>query len=235
MVDELSSKLGTAKEQIRVTYYTDPYDVWGLAVEPVLDKLMEEFPGRLRVVYRAFPIVRDVDEVLPADKTERIRFFQGLASLFREVSKRTGIKMDPSFLYDDPPKSTWPACTAFKAAMRQGTRRGDRFLRRLRRAGLQENRNITRGEVLKELAQDSGLDIDRFMRDFYSKETEREVEEDFEKGIREGVEGIPALVFGNDRGLQVTVLGVRSFEEYRKVVGWLSGGEGEAPYHSFYA
>lgn len=231
----MSSKPGTSKEQIQVTYYTDPYDVWGLAVEPVLDKLREQFSGRLKVTYRAFPIVKDVDEVLPADKTERIQFFQGLATFFREVSKRTGIKIDPSFLYDDPPKSTWPACTAFKAAMRQGTRKGERFLRRLRRAGLQESRNITRGEVLKELAEDSGLDIDRFMRDFYSKETEREVEEDFETGIREGVAGIPALVFGNDRGLRVTVLGVRSFEEYRKVVSWLSAGEGDAPYHSFYA
>jgi predicted DsbA family dithiol-disulfide isomerase len=179
--------------------------------------------------------VKDIDEILPDDPAERIEAIQGLAAFFREVSDNTGIDLDPSFLYDDPPNSTWPACLAFKAAMRQGRRKGETFLRRLRRACLQKRKNITKSDVLESIARDCGLDVEEFLKDFYSEETEREVHEDIEMGVKEGITGMPALVFGNQSGLRVTVLGPRSLQEYRKVIRWLSTNQSEDIHRSFYA
>lgn len=56
-----------------------------------------------------------------------------------------------------------------------------------------ENQNRIGENLFDELAQTIGLDLDRFKKDSASNEIKEKIEDDFESGIRSGVNGTPSF------------------------------------------
>jgi putative protein-disulfide isomerase len=98
---------------------------------------------------------------------------------------------DPGFLYD-----TDPAARAVVRVRRDNPEGAIAYLGRLQRAFYAEDRNITRPEVLAELAADYGVAPEAFLADFDTDDLKHETWADYGVSQRAGVTGFPTLVAG---------------------------------------
>jgi protein-disulfide isomerase len=83
-------------------------------------------------------------------------------------------------------KFAWPAAIAALAANRQG-----KFWEL--HDQLYENYNRLSEQKIRELAQQVGLDMEKFDKDMKDPELKALVERDFQEGARAGVRGIPTI------------------------------------------
>ncbi len=140
---------------IALSYYTDPACPWSWALEPSLRKLLRVFPESLRVSYVMCGIAREF-----GDPTGFVRGALG-------ASAASGMPVDVRLWFEGPPRSSYPACIAVKAAAEQGD--PGPYLRRLREGLLARRRKLDSAEALVEEARAvPGLDIERFRIDLAS-------------------------------------------------------------------
>ena len=102
-------------------------------------------------------------------------------------------------------KFAWPAAIAALAANRQG-----KFWEL--HDQLYENYNKLSEQKIRELAQQVGLDMEKFDKDMKDPELKALVERDFQEGARAGVRGIPTI-FVNGRMLRN-----RSFQGFQAAI-----------------
>ena len=107
---------------------------------------------------------------------------------------------------DYPSRGLW-ALRAGEAARNQGPALYDRYHRALLRARHEEKRDIADMGVLRELAEQSGLDVERFQSDMADRRLQKRISLDHTRAVRElNVFGTPTLVFGGDQAAYVKTL-----------------------------
>jgi SAM-dependent methyltransferase/predicted DsbA family dithiol-disulfide isomerase len=106
----------------------------------------------------------------------------------------TGNPVDPGYFAKTRVTSTYPACTAFKAAERQDRRKAERYLRRMMEA-FQVQAVPWSEENGVRLAQEVGLDPARLRADLHSKEVEQAFAQDMEAMRREHVNFLSLAVY----------------------------------------
>jgi predicted DsbA family dithiol-disulfide isomerase len=154
-----------------------------------LDKIMPEYLGRVKVRERPFPLEVFTNEPPSRDELEQEKWLAALQEPLAEFRP-----------YDntDFPTSTLPAFEAAWCAFRQGQSLGHDYDLRIRRAFFAHSRNIARRDVLIELAEEAGLDVPRFTRQFDGGEARQHI-------LREGqlgrdhyrVRGTPTLMMAD--------------------------------------
>ena len=102
-------------------------------------------------------------------------------------------------------KVAWPAAIAALAANKQG-----KFWEL--HDQLYENYNRLSDQKIREIAQQVGLDIEKFDKDMKDPELKAIVERDFQEGAKAGVRGIPTI-FVNGRQLKN-----RSFQGFQAAI-----------------
>ena len=102
-------------------------------------------------------------------------------------------------------KFAWPAAIAALAANKQG-----KFWEL--HDQLYENYNRLSDQKIREIAQQVGLDIEKFDKDMKDPELKAIVERDFQEGAKAGVRGIPTI-FVNGRQLKN-----RSFQGFQAAI-----------------
>ena len=102
-------------------------------------------------------------------------------------------------------KFAWPAAIAALAANKQG-----KFWEL--HDQLYENYNRLSDQKIREIAQQVGLDMEKFDKDMKDPELKAIVERDFQEGARVGVRGIPTI-FVNGRQLKN-----RSFQGFQAAI-----------------
>ena len=102
-------------------------------------------------------------------------------------------------------KFAWPAAIAALAANKQG-----KFWEL--HDQLYENYNHLSDQKIREIAQQVGLDMEKFDKDMKAPELKAIVERDFQEGARIGVRGIPTI-FVNGRQLKN-----RSFQGFQAAI-----------------
>jgi protein-disulfide isomerase len=102
-------------------------------------------------------------------------------------------------------KFAWPAALAALAANKQG-----KFWEL--HDQLYENYNRLSDQKIREIAQQVGLDLEKFDKDMKDPELKAIVERDFQEGARAGVRGIPTI-FVNGRQLKN-----RSFQGFQAAI-----------------
>jgi Thioredoxin len=102
------------------------------------------------------------------------REFEGLDELvmnWLEHSADSEMPVDPRIWSDAPPRTSYPACIAVKAAADQGREAEERYLRALREGFMCRRRKLDSPEPLIEEARAAGLDAGRFRIDLESNAT----------------------------------------------------------------
>jgi predicted DsbA family dithiol-disulfide isomerase len=166
---------------VHVLYVTDPLcpRSWGL--EPRVRRIEAEFGDEVTITY------------VMGGRWREIAPSQALAEVL-DVAAETGMPVDPRLWLDAPPKSSYPACLAVKAAAEQGL--DGRYLRRVREAVMCEQVKADTADALTALARDvPGLNVERFSIDLASNAITEAFAADLEKAA--GHE-LPALVVEGD-------------------------------------
>ena len=85
---------------------------------------------------------------------------------------------------------------------------------RLRHAALEQGLNVTRPDIVFELAERAGLQMNRFTAAFGSSQTRRLIREEYRLARGRGVRRVPTLVIAN----RWMISGLRETGEYRELL-----------------
>jgi predicted DsbA family dithiol-disulfide isomerase len=140
---------------VHVSYVTDPACPASWGAEPTHRRLLAEFGDEVAITYVMGGIARRFDRPL-----EQLR-------AWLDAAERSAMPVDARMWLDDPPKSSYPACLAVKAAAEQG--RDAAYLRRLREGFAVEGRRLDTPDALVAAAGEvDGLHLERFRVDLGS-------------------------------------------------------------------
>lgn len=175
-------------------YFADPMCSWCYGFSPVIDEIRRAY-GRALPIRVVMGGLRPgtAEPMTPDAKRETVAHWS-------HVREASGLPFDPAvveregFIYD-----TDPAARAVVVARRDGEELAARYLAAAQRAFYAENRDVTSGDVLGELAAELGLDRGRFLAAWSSAEAKQETWRDYAIARRAGVTGFPTLVGGPDR------------------------------------
>jgi predicted DsbA family dithiol-disulfide isomerase len=174
-----------------------------------LHAIMPELRERATLRIRPFPLELIDGESAPRDILDQEWWLAAIQEPAADFAPYSG---------DDWPTTTLPAFEAAWCAARQGEEAYATYDLRVRRAFFAEGRNIGRWAVLREIAEETGLDRDRFDRDVASGEARPAVVEDARLGReRYRVRGTPTLMLADGTKLRLPIAYPRM--EERKVVG----------------
>ena len=193
-------------------YFSDPMCSWCYGFSPVIEDIRRTFG-------HALPIRVVMGGLRPGTETPMTEEAKlEIADHWTHVREATGLPFDgsgmarPGFAYD-----TDPAARAVVVARRDGEEMAAAFLTRTQRAFYAEGRDVTRPEVLADLAEEMGLDRDEFLVALASEIVKEETWRDYAISQRAGVTGFPTLVAGpNAEGVYGVV--TRGFAPGEQVV-----------------
>jgi predicted DsbA family dithiol-disulfide isomerase len=199
---------------VRLDVFSDYLCPWCYNAAVRIAEVEREYGDRVRVHWRAFPLIPDRQ---PGRR---------VTQKTRERRQRVATE-EPRALFVAPeletalPSSSVPAQTAAKCAERQGEAAFARFHRGLFVAQFRDNLDIGRRDVLWSLAGACGLDLERFEADFASGEAYEAVLHDCAEGAAWfGVSALPTVIFDE----KLSLVGAVPTERYRLMIDWILAG-----------
>ncbi|HEU4658589.1 MAG TPA: DsbA family protein [Capillimicrobium sp.] len=140
---------------VHVSIYTDPACPYSWAAEPAIRRLMVEFGDTLSITYVMGGLAR------------QFKHPEATLGHWLDAAAVSGMPADPRLWLEAPPRSSYPACLAVKAAAEQGLDAA--YLRRAREGFAYERRSLDNADGLIGLARTvPGLDVERFRVDLDS-------------------------------------------------------------------
>jgi predicted DsbA family dithiol-disulfide isomerase len=180
-----------------------------------LSEVEQGYRGHVEVHWRAFPLIA-------VNRPGR------RASDQTRESRRRAQADEPRAVFELPaegtelPASSVPALTAAKAAERQGAGAFDAFHHRLFAAHFRDNLDISRADVLGDVAGAAGLDLDRFRDECASGDAYRAVLHDYAEAVAWfGVSALPTAIFNE----KISLVGAVPVDRYRLLIEWMLAGE----------
>ncbi|ACP35257.1 DSBA oxidoreductase [Sulfolobus islandicus Y.G.57.14] len=192
---------------VKITFFHDVLCPFCFVTSRRLRSVARKFNDEIVVKHKAFMIISSLDDLKAAAPTE-----EEARELFKQefsIIKRYFPDYDPEKVIGKG-KITWvwslPPLMACKAAEYQ---RGDNgywdYFDKAQERFFLEGENVNDDNVLIQIAEELGLDIEKFKEDFKSKKARMSVYEDEAEAHAMGIRGVPALLV-NDywliRGVQ---------------------------------
>ena len=202
----------------QLVYVADPMCSWCWGFSPVIDSIRDHFGSDLQVRLLLGGLRPGTTEAMDDAAKAMIR------EHWEHVQERTGQPFDFTFFDRDGfVYNTEPPSRAIVAARRQDSETAFSLLKKIQKAFYAENRDVTDGDVLCDLAAGSGMDRKAFGDLFDSKNVRQETIDDFAAARRAGVDGFPALIAGTDsEGYEVITIGCRPWEQIKSLItSWL--------------
>ena len=138
-----------------MTYFTDPACPWSWAAEPGLRRLQAEFGDSLSFTYVMGGLAREFRK--PTETMHHVL----------DACAASGMPVDPRVWLDAPPRSSYPACHAVKAAAEQGL--DGPYLRVVREGLMVDRKSMDNADALTDAARRvPGLNVERFKIDLQS-------------------------------------------------------------------
>ncbi|HEX4180029.1 MAG TPA: DsbA family protein [Caulobacteraceae bacterium] len=208
-------------EGLHFIYFADPMCSWCWGFAPVIERLHAAYG-------EALPIRLVLGGLRPG--TDQSMTEQAKASTrthWEHVREASGQPFDfaffdrQGFVYD-----TDPAARATVLARRRRPELTLAYLHRAQRAFYAENRDITKFQVLADLAAEFGLDRDDFLASLDAEDLKHETWRDYGTSQRAGVKGFPTLIAGpnTDGTFGLITSGFQPAEQILPVIEtWVAG------------
>jgi predicted DsbA family dithiol-disulfide isomerase len=195
------------KKPLSILLYQDVLCAWSYLAETRLAPLREELRGLVSFRTRPFAL-------RPREKQPSPRELEAWSKqILKARAEPDGGALSPALWQEgDPPRSSVPALAALEAARMQGPGARQQLSRKMRKAALEQGVNVSRTDVVLELASGLGFDMNRFTAAFTSPETHTLILEEHRLAATRGVKGVPTLVLGGRWMLS----GLRQTAEYRE-------------------
>ncbi len=187
--------------RVRVTWYTDPINVWCWGCEPAVRRLQVRYADSVDVdlvmggLFEDFGPIREYWARMSGG-----RWQDSVRAFLDAVAAHHRMPMDvPRMMASvEDLNSTWPSCIAVKAAGLQGRSREYPYLRRFREAMYLEGRAATTRDVQIELASEIGLDVPAFVHALDEGAAEAAFHADLESCRAKSVTGFPTFELSRD-------------------------------------
>ncbi|WCP69852.1 DsbA family protein [Vibrio tubiashii] len=178
----------------KLYYVYDPMCSWCWGYKPVWQQICQILEGKIDIQYVVGGLAPDSDQPMPKEMQQQI------ASYWKRIEDFLGTQFNYDFWNKNiPRRSTYPACRAVLAARKQSAEK--QMLTAIQTAYYLEARNPSDSDVLIDLADSIGLDLERFESDFGSVTLNEEFmrELDFARSI--GGNSFPSLFVQTAEGL----------------------------------
>ncbi|MHA6250028.1 DsbA family oxidoreductase [Pontibacter sp. CAU 1760] len=202
---------------VEIEFYTDPLCCWSWAMEPQWRRLRFAYQGKVKWRYRMGGLIPNWDSF--SDPMNAVSRPLQMGPLWLEAKYKSGMPIRERVWYENPPKSSYPACIAVKAAEMQSPVAAEAYLRKLREAIMLHGKDIADWEVLQQVGEElhkenqALVDVDRLQRDMGSKAAREAFEEDLQKVRLHGISRFPALTMKREgEGQGVIIIGYRPYE-----------------------
>lgn len=203
------AQMSRSSKQTQVLVYQDVLCAWSWLADLRLSQLQREVTDVLRFVVRPYPM-RPMESLPSEDEINR-----AVRDLEAAAKEREALPLRPDlWTCGDPPRSSIEPLAALEAARLQGEAARVELQNRLRHAALEQGLNVTRPDVVFELAARAGLQMNRFSAAFGSSQTRRLIREEYRLARGRGVRSVPTLVIAN----RWMISGVREVGEYRELL-----------------
>lgn len=205
------------EKPIKIKYFSDPIcsACWG--VEPALRRLKLEYGNSIEFEYHMGGLLPSWEamggRVNPAS----------LAAQSDEMNKHFQMPFNGEVWIQDPPKSSYPASIAFKAAQMQNEEKAIKFLRLIREDLYVRSLNIAKWEHIEKAALAVGLDIERLKTD-YQGDAKQTFQEDLLLAHKMGVRGFPCFIVTNSEGAKEIVYGIKPYREFEAALEKIHSG-----------
>lgn len=220
-VDDDLDRRTDAESLVEVVFYTDPLCSWSWALLPSWRRLIDAFGDRLTYRYRMGGMIGSWDTY--DDPLNSVSKPSQMGPLWYQVRETTGVDLDHQIWMVDPPSSSYPPSVAVKAAELQSLVSGERYLTRIWRAVMTERRNISRRDVLLELAKElvsvepEVLDVQRFRRDLNGEAAREAFRDDLKEARYREIGRFPTLTFRRPGRKGVIITGYRPYDHLEAV------------------
>lgn len=207
---------------VEATYFTDPLCSWSWALEPERRRVAAEFGAAIH--WRTVMGGMISDWLSYSDPLNAVSRPAQMGPQWLHVKQLTGAPIDERIWAEDPPSSSYPACLAVKAAQLQGKAAGDAYLDHLWSAVMRERRNVSRTEVLLELADELAaggvvpFDAGLFRTDLDSEEAREAFREDLKETRYREVGRFPTLILHARGGRGILLAGYRPYDVLRSAL-----------------
>ena len=212
---------------MEIVSFTDPYCTWCWGSEPILRKIQVVYGKQVQIRFVMGGLVADIRHFNdPGAGIGGHHWYRQVAEHWAEAARVHKMPVDEQVFFDikDDVFSTHPACIAFKAAQLQGEEIGNRYLRRLREAASAERLAIQHVDVQVALAEEVGLDLDRYRQDLESGAAANAFRQDLHECRQRGVYGFPSFLLTYN-GEEVLLRGYTSYQTFNYWFDNLSNGQ----------
>jgi len=193
---------------VEIVLYGDVLDPWAWIAERRISLAADGFHGRFTTLRHA-PLPRRWEPRAPTTAERRAR----ARELQRAAREPDAPPLSPALWSDAgiAPLGSAPALIAVAAARLGGDAAAEHLRAVLREAALVEGIDVSRRDVIIELAARAGLNLARFLPALEASATERALLDEIGRARELGVDRGPALVIDDDW----LVRGLRSLRDYR--------------------
>jgi putative protein-disulfide isomerase len=188
-------------------YFADPMCSWCWGFAPVIERIVHEYKGRLPISLIVGGLSPGTTQPLSADAREEVLHH------WHEVNQMSGQAFNfdnalpEGFIYN-----TEPACRAAVTIPELQADKTMNYFFSLEHAFYREQRDITRVEVLKQIAEENGLDGEAFMQQWQSQAMHDKTQRNFQMTQQAGVRGFPTLILQDKAGFQLLTAGYSDYE-----------------------
>ena len=202
----------------RILYFADPMCSWCWGFSPVIHEIARRFSDRLGVQIHTGGLRAGNTRVM--DKDQRMQILNHWFSV-NEASGQPfdfSFRMPEGFVYD-----TEPACRAVKTMQALNPERDLDYFSAIQRAFYTGNEDVTRLNVLSNLAVEQGSHKTEFEQLFDTDEIRQRTRDDFILTARLGVNGFPTLIGQNADGYVYLSQGFQLYDPLQKrIEAWLN-------------
>lgn len=182
---------------VTVEFFHDVLCAWCYALAPRVQRLASQYPGEIEIIHRSFPLAPAPDGIEQIFGSKE-RGKEEILEHWRNANKNDDEhRMKPELMASkqfDYPYSK-PGLLACKAAELQGGKAmHGKMFNRIQKAHLTECYNIIDTEVLKMCANDVGLDVAQWEKDFSSEKVREMLNDDINIAKKYGINAVPTLI-----------------------------------------
>lgn len=175
-----------------VLYYLyDPMCSWCWGFKPVWDALRVRLQSELDIVYVVGGLAPETHTPMPLDMQTYLQ------QAWRKITEHTGVTFNHDFWsLNTPKRSTYPACKAVLVARQSGLELA--MYAAIQQLYYQKAGDPSEYENLYQLAEELGLERQRFIEQIHSDEIDTLLQREIMLTEQLGAQGFPSLVLQYD-------------------------------------
>ena len=190
-------------------YFADPMCSWCWGFSPVIEALRDAYRDRVKIALVLGGLRHETVPMTPAQRDEILHHWRAVHERSGQPFRFDGA-LPEGFVYD-----TEPACRAVATAGGIDAAQVFPMFKAIQSAFYASGRDVTRDEVLADLAGGLGIDRTKFLAAFDSDEARARTQAHFRQTRVAGVRGFPALILQQDTQLRPLVSGCQPLDAVR--------------------